>query len=59
MLNTFLPLPFIVATIAPIHFSVTVSHIVEIMPFVYISCCPRKNPIPRFPIICVLSFIFI
>lgn len=59
MLNSFLPVALVAAPVAPVHFTVTVPHVIKVLSFVYVSACPSKYPVSALFIVRVGSFVLI
>jgi hypothetical protein len=59
MLYSLLPVAFIAATIAPVHLSVSMPHIIEVIALISVATGPRKYAITTFLIVCVFSFVLI
>ena len=57
MLNTFLPLAFIAATVSPIHLAVPIALILTIAAFVDISACPSKYSLAMFFVSYIITLI--
>ena len=59
MLNSFLPVSFVVGAIGPIHLPISVAQIFEIVSFVDITTSPAKYSIPALLVVDILPFVLI
>lgn len=59
MLYTLFPIPLIAASITPIHFSIAMPHIIEVVPLIGVSTRPCKYAIATFFVVSIFSLIFI